>query len=240
MIAPCSEADSILRLPYASRTLSTTTHLRSLPLWVFKARAPACSPPVSLVLSRPPSCLSGCSCSLTTSDAEREFALAFAYVATLLSRRSGQADLVMPNSLLVTGSTFGPVAHFIIGGYICVARPTQNPTDSPPPMGIFAIFCFYVYTVAYTISWAGVPWVIGSESYPTAVRNFSQMSTACSNWFWTVSVQPALMRKKPSSQFALQFWITKYTPDMFATMGHDDGDGYGQSQISALSLALRS
>lgn len=87
-----------------------------------------------------------------------------------------------------------------IGAYIAIADPENNPSDHLSGGGIAAVFFFYLWTVFYTPSWNGTPWVINSEIFDQNTRSLGQTSAAANNWFWN-------------------FIISRFTPQMFLTMG---------------------
>ncbi|KAL7004767.1 hypothetical protein EMMF5_005682 [Cystobasidiomycetes sp. EMM_F5] len=109
-------------------------------------------------------------------------------------------DQVGRRRLLIFGSVMAAICHFFIGAYIAIDAPQTKVRTELPPAGIAAVFMFYLYVATYTVSWSGTPWAVGSEAFPGHVRGTAQMCTSASNWFWTI-------------------WITRFTPQMFNTMG---------------------
>lgn len=102
--------------------------------------------------------------------------------------------------LLMIGAIGGSICMWIIGAYICIADPENNPTDSLTPGGIAAVFFFYLWTFFYTPSWNGTPWVINSEMFDQNVRSLGQANAAANNWFWN-------------------FIIARFTEQMFNAWG---------------------
>ncbi|KAF9889746.1 hypothetical protein FE257_007052 [Aspergillus nanangensis] len=104
--------------------------------------------------------------------------------------------------LLLIGAAGGSICLWVVGAYICVAKPTERPDDAPlEGGGIAAMFFFYLWTVFYTPSWNGTPWVMNSEMFDPNVRSLAQACAAGSNWLWN-------------------FLISRFTPQMFAAMGY--------------------
>ncbi|KAI3319302.1 quinate permease [Xylariaceae sp. AK1471] len=103
--------------------------------------------------------------------------------------------------LLMGGALGGSICMWIIGAYIKIADPANNPTDEIPPAGIAAIFFFYLWTAFYTPSWNGTPWVLNSEIFDQNTRSLGQASAAASNWFWN-------------------FLISRFTPQLFNALGY--------------------
>ncbi|KUI59656.1 Quinate permease [Cytospora mali] len=106
-------------------------------------------------------------------------------------------------NLLMYGGLGGSICMWIIGAYIKIADPADNPNTSGKLSsgGIAAIFFFYLWTACYTPSWNGTPWVINSEMFDQNTRSLGQASAAASNWFWN-------------------FIISRFTPQMFLTMSY--------------------
>jgi magnesium-transporting ATPase (P-type) len=67
--------------------------------------------------------------------------------------------------------------------------------------GIAAMFFFYLWTVFYTPTWNGTPWVLNSEMFDPNMRSLAQACAAASNWLWN-------------------FLVSRFTPQMFTTMGY--------------------
>ncbi|KAI1810147.1 quinate permease [Poronia punctata] len=104
-------------------------------------------------------------------------------------------------NLLIYGALGGSICMWIIGAYIKVADPANNPTENIPPAGIAAIFFFYLWTAFYTPSWNGTPWVLNSEMHDHTTRSLGQASAAASNWLWN-------------------FLISRFTPQLFNALGY--------------------
>lgn len=102
--------------------------------------------------------------------------------------------------LLMIGAGGGAICMFIIGAYILHNPVDPNSTASLSSGGIAAVFFFYLWTVFYTPSWNGTPWVINSEIFDNNTRALGQATAAASNWFWN-------------------FIISRFTQQMFDTMG---------------------
>ncbi|KAK7031699.1 general substrate transporter [Favolaschia claudopus] len=103
--------------------------------------------------------------------------------------------------VLLLGSIGGAVSMYYIGAYIAIAKPAEHPTTKVSSGSQSAIAFFYLWTVFYSPTWNGTPWVVGAEMFPQHVRTFTQACQAASNWFWG-------------------FIITRFTPQMFTAMGY--------------------
>ncbi|GES64915.1 quinate permease [Aspergillus terreus] len=97
-------------------------------------------------------------------------------------------DQLGRRNLLLGGAVCGSICMWIIGGYICVAKPESNPTDHLTSGGIAAIFFFYLWTAVYTPTWNGTPWVINSEFFDPNFRTLAQACTTASNWLFNFLV----------------------------------------------------
>ncbi|CEN62836.1 Putative Quinate permease [Aspergillus calidoustus] len=104
--------------------------------------------------------------------------------------------------LLLVGAAGGSICLWVVGAYICVAKPENNPEGTQlGGGGIAAMFFFYLWTAFYTPSWNGTPWVINSEMFDPTVRSLAQACAAASNWLWN-------------------FLISRFTPQMFDKMSY--------------------
>jgi hypothetical protein len=109
-------------------------------------------------------------------------------------------DKLGRRSLLMYGAIGGSLCMWYIGGYIAVADPSAHPTKNLSSGGISAMAFFYLWTIFYTPSWNGTPWVYNSEMHSQSVRPLAQAFAASNNWFWN-------------------FIVARFTPQMFNTMG---------------------
>lgn len=139
--------------------------------------------------------------------------------------------------LLMIGAFGGSICMWIIGVYIKIAEPANHPTSQLGSGGIAAVFFFYLWTAFYTPSWNGTPWVMNSvsfvahhkytrisllltvlqEMFDPNMRSLAQAVAAASNWLWN-------------------FLISRFTPQMFATM--DYGVYFFFSSLMILSIAF--
>lgn len=74
-------------------------------------------------------------------------------------------DHVGRRTLLLIGATGGSVCLWIVGAYIKIAAPEDNASSTMDGGGIAAMFFFYLWTIFYTPSWNGIPWVMNSVSF---------------------------------------------------------------------------
>ncbi|KAK2811082.1 hypothetical protein FQN50_002417 [Emmonsiellopsis sp. PD_5] len=126
-------------------------------------------------------------------------------------------DQVGRRNLLLIGAVGGSVCLWIVGGYIKIAQPENNPTGDMTSGGVAAIFFFYLWTCFYSASWNGIPWIYNSEMFDPNVRSLAQACAAASNWFWN-------------------FLISRFTPQMFAAMGY--GVYFFFASLMILSVAF--
>ncbi|KAJ9128044.1 hypothetical protein QFC24_000335 [Naganishia onofrii] len=104
-------------------------------------------------------------------------------------------------AMLFVGSIGGAISMYYLGAYIAIAKPQLHPSTKLSPGGISAMFFFYLWTVFYSPSWNGTPWVYGAEIFPTYIRAATQSFVAASNWLFA-------------------FLIARFTPQMFQKMGY--------------------
>lgn len=74
-------------------------------------------------------------------------------------------DRVGRRMLLIIGALGGSVCMWAVGAYIKVAQPTSNQDKTIDGGGIAAMFFFYMWTVMFSGTWNGTPWVINSVSF---------------------------------------------------------------------------
>lgn len=105
-------------------------------------------------------------------------------------------------NLLMYGAFGGAICLFYVGAYIKIADPQNNPTSDGKMSsgGISAMAFFYLWTIFYTPSWNGTPWVYNSEMFPQNVRTLGQAFAAGSNWLFN-------------------FLVARFTAQMFTAMG---------------------
>ncbi|KAJ5436561.1 Major facilitator superfamily domain general substrate transporter [Penicillium cf. griseofulvum] len=110
-------------------------------------------------------------------------------------------DHVGRRNLLLIGAAGGSVCLWVVGAYIKIAKPEDSTSDTLSGGGIAAMFFFYLWTVFYTPTWNGTPWVLNSEMFDPNMRSLAQACAAASNWLWN-------------------FLISRFTPQMFTAMGY--------------------
>jgi hypothetical protein len=104
-------------------------------------------------------------------------------------------------AILMIGAAGGAFSMYYIGAYIAIAKPQNNAPGTPLSSGgTSAIAFFYIWTIFYSASFNGTPWVYGAEIMPTFVRAATQAVISASNWLFA-------------------FLIARFTPQMFAKMG---------------------
>ncbi|EJD42305.1 general substrate transporter [Auricularia subglabra TFB-10046 SS5] len=129
-------------------------------------------------------------------------------------------DTVGRRKMLMIGAAGGSACMWFIGAYIKLANVASRIASSDEKLdsgGIAAIFFFYLWTVFYTPSWNGIPWILNSEMFDARTRSLGQASAAANNWFWN-------------------FIISRFTPQMFLTMGY--GVYFFFAALMVLSIAF--
>lgn len=104
-------------------------------------------------------------------------------------------------NLLMYGAFGGAICLYYVGAYIAVAAPQDHVSSSLSGGGISAMVFFYLWTIFYTPSWNGTPWVYNSEMFPQNVRTLGQAFAAASNWLFN-------------------FIVARFTAQMFTAMGY--------------------
>ncbi|KAI9735845.1 MAG: hypothetical protein M1834_001310 [Cirrosporium novae-zelandiae] len=104
--------------------------------------------------------------------------------------------------LLMYGAVGGSLCLWYVGGYIALAKPSENTDNGTLSSGgISAMAFFYLWTIFYSPSWNGTPWVYNSEMFDQSVRTLAQAFAAANNWLWN-------------------FLVARFTPQMFDKMGY--------------------
>jgi sugar porter (SP) family MFS transporter len=128
-------------------------------------------------------------------------------------------DRLGRRKLLMIGAVGGSASLYYVGAYIKIANPSAKVGKASATLssgGISAMAFFYLWTIFYTPTWNGTPWVVishdsnkyiltisqvlNSEIFPQNVRTLAQAFAAANNWFWN-------------------FLVARFTPQMFLTMG---------------------
>jgi len=104
-------------------------------------------------------------------------------------------------NLMIFGAAGGGIAMYYIGAYIKIGQPQLHPTTTLSSGGISAMAFFYLWTIFYSMSWNGTPWIVNAEMFPGHTRGVTQTLAAASNWLWN-------------------FVISRATPTMFTSMGY--------------------
>ncbi|TDZ32199.1 putative quinate permease [Colletotrichum spinosum] len=110
-------------------------------------------------------------------------------------------DQLGRRKLLLIGAITGSVCMWVIGAYVKIVDPTNNPQDHLSGSGYAAIVFFYLWTAVYTPTWNGTPWVINSEFFDPNFRSLAGGATTASNWLFN-------------------FLVSRFTEQMFAAMGY--------------------
>ncbi|KAG6810985.1 hypothetical protein H0H92_009524 [Tricholoma furcatifolium] len=107
--------------------------------------------------------------------------------------------------MLFIGSIGGALCMYYIGAYIAIAKPVTSTSSTLSAggrsAGLNKVAFFYIWTVFYSPTWNGTPWVVGAEFFPQHVRTFTQACMAASNWLYG-------------------FLISRFTPQMFIKMDY--------------------
>ena len=81
------------------------------------------------------------------------------------------------------------VAVSVERGALSVGDVTSRPPDeTPTPLQAAAVVSLMLYLVAFGAGLSGVPWVVGSEIYPTDVRSTAVGQNTLSNWLFNFIV----------------------------------------------------
>lgn len=121
--------------------------------------------------------------------------------------------------LLLIGAAGGSVCLWIVGAYIKIAQPQKNPKTHMDGGGIAAMFFFYLWTVFYTPSWNGTPWVINSVS-PDVILFFNSLSLILQQEMFEPNMRSLAQACGAASNWLWNFLVSRFTPQMFAKMDY--------------------
>ncbi|TVY56289.1 Quinate permease [Lachnellula suecica] len=112
-------------------------------------------------------------------------------------------------NLLMYGAFGGAICLYYVGAYIKIADPANHPTSDGKLSsgGISAMAFFYLWTMFYTPSWNGTPWVYNSEMFPQNVRTLGQAFAASSNWLFNFLVARFTAQMFTSMKYGVYFFF---------------------------------
>lgn len=131
-------------------------------------------------------------------------------------------DQLGRRKLLLIGAITGSICMWVIGSYICVAKPTEHPSDHLTGGGIAAVVFFYLWTAVYTPTWNGTPWVINSVSalsHPM-ISAVQRELTHHDQEFFDPNFRSIAQACTTASNWLFNFLVSRFTEQMFAAMGY--------------------
>lgn len=139
-------------------------------------------------------------------------------------------DQLGRRNLLLGGAVMGSLCMWVIGAYVYVVQPTKHQSDHLTGSGIAAIFFFYLWTAVYTPTWNGTPWVINSVRLASSLRRIMSALLDGRMWanieckttqeFFDPNFRSLAGGATTASNWLFNFLVSRFTEQMFATMGY--------------------
>ncbi|KAL4920276.1 general substrate transporter [Aspergillus aurantiobrunneus] len=82
--------------------------------------------------------------------------------------------------LLFAGSVMCAFSMYYVAAYCSITDSFNTSQDQNAASNSAAAF-IYIFGAGYAVSW-NLPWIIAAEIYPTRIRSFCMVMTACSHW----------------------------------------------------------
>jgi hypothetical protein len=115
-------------------------------------------------------------------------------------------DFIGRRRSLMAGITLQLVTLAYVGGYLGGTRSMSpayiSETPSVSRASTAAIVAIYFHAVAWSIGWFSIPYLIGSEIFPTKIRSFNMSILMCFHWAFYFGCSRAM----PSLLAATQKW----------------------------------
>ena len=115
----------------------------------------------------------------------------------------GLIDFLGRRYCVLLGLTLQLAAHVYLACYMGVLRPSDDTELVNKPASNTAIAAVFIYAIGWSIGLCTVPYLYGTEIFPTRIRNVSYAVSMSLHWFF-------------------QFAVVRVTPNMFVSL-HDWG-----------------
>ncbi|KAH8880224.1 general substrate transporter [Thozetella sp. PMI_491] len=118
---------------------------------------------------------------------------------------------------LLVGALVIVIAMYYIGSYAKISGSFDHevPRDNASNAALAMV---YIFIIAHSASWTGIPWIFASESFPTRVRTLGVMIIVCSQWL-------------------AQFCVVYSLPYMLAAIKYGTFFFYGSCTVGAFLYA---
>ncbi|RDW90212.1 putative MFS quinate transporter [Aspergillus mulundensis] len=115
----------------------------------------------------------------------------------------GLIDYIGRRRCALLGLTLQLAAHVYLACYMGVLRPVDDSKPINEPASNAAIASIFIYAVGWSVGLCTIPYLYGTEIFPTRIRNVSYAVSMSLHWFF-------------------QFAVVRVTPNMFVSL-HDWG-----------------
>lgn len=120
----------------------------------------------------------------------------------------GLIDYIGRRRCALTGLTLQLAAHIYMAAYMGLTPSSTSTSTSTPhhpqnkPASTAAITSIFVYAVGWSIGLCTIPYLYGTEIFPTRIRNISYGLSMSLHWFF----QFAVVRVTPNMFVSLRVW----------------------------------
>ncbi|KAL4994549.1 general substrate transporter [Aspergillus recurvatus] len=114
----------------------------------------------------------------------------------------GLIDYLGRRRCALLGLTLQLVAHIYLACYMGLLRPAENTELVNKPASNAAIASIFIYAVGWSVGLCTIPYLYGTEIFPTRIRNVSYAMSMSLHWFF----QFAVVRVTPNMLVSLHDW----------------------------------
>jgi MFS family permease len=114
----------------------------------------------------------------------------------------GLIDYLGRRRCALLGLSLQLAAHIYLASYMGVLRPSESNEPVNKSASNAAIASIFVYAVGWSVGLCTIPYLYGTEIFPTRIRNVSYAFSMSLHWFF----QFAVVRVTPNMFVSLQNW----------------------------------
>ncbi|KAL3481948.1 general substrate transporter [Aspergillus californicus] len=111
----------------------------------------------------------------------------------------GLIDYLGRRRCALLGLSLQLAAHIYLASYMGILRPESDSSSVNKPASNAAIASIFIYAVGWSVGLCAIPYLYGTEIFPTRIRNVSYAVSMSAHWFF-------------------QFAVVRVTPNMFVSL----------------------